>query len=87
MIAVELSFESTNERMAARPAHRQKLEQWHSEGTLVAAGPWSDDSGAMLIFRADKSEVETFMTDDPYFATPGVTITSVRTWNPVVSPT
>ena len=87
MIAVELSFESTNERMAARPAHRQKLEQWHSLGTLVAAGPWSDDSGALLIFRSDRSGVESLMAEDPYFSTPGVSITSVRSWNPVVSPT
>ncbi|MEE9416442.1 MAG: YciI family protein [Acidimicrobiales bacterium] len=87
MIAVELSFMSTDERMAARPAHRKNLERWHREGTLLAAGPWSDDSGALLIFRADESEVEKLMTGDSYFATRGVTVTSIREWSPVVSPT
>lgn len=49
-LVVELAFEATPERLAARPVHRQRLERLHAEGVLFAAGPFADDSGAMWTF-------------------------------------
>ncbi len=86
MICIELSFTDDLARLDARPAHRRRLEQLHTEGVLVAAGPWDDDTGALLVLDIEDSEVDAIIAADPYFATPGVKVESVRTWRPVVGP-
>ena len=84
MICIELSFNADPARLDARPAHRRRLEELHAQGILVAAGPWDDDSGALLVFDIERGEVEAILSADPYFTTPGVRVVSVRTWQPVV---
>jgi uncharacterized protein len=54
-------------RLEVRPQHRVFLEQLRAQGHLVAAGPWSDDSGALIILVAeDVGEVERLLEADPY---------------------
>jgi uncharacterized protein YciI len=86
MIVVELSFTPAEERLAARPGHREVLQRLHRDGELLAAGPWADDSGALLIFAADRSAVERALAEDPYYRTDGVSVVSIRDWSPVVGP-
>lgn len=86
MICIELSFNTDPARLEARPAHRRRLQDQYAQGVLVAAGPWDDDSGALLVFDIEPGEVETILSADPYFTTPGVKVVSVRTWRPVVGP-
>jgi uncharacterized protein YciI len=38
MIVLELAFDDNPARLAARPAHRQRLTALHEDGTLVMAG-------------------------------------------------
>ena len=84
MYAVQLSFSDDTARLALRPAHRETLAGHAADGTLLAAGPWSDDSGALLVFAVDtRDEIDAILADDPYYAAPGVEITSVQEWNPV----
>lgn len=78
MMILELAFTSADERLAARPAHRATLERLHAEGSLVCAGPWADDTGALLVFDADRPHVDRILADDPYYRTPGVTVVGVR---------
>jgi len=84
MFVLELSFDHDQRRLAARPAHRQRLAQLHADGRLLMAGPWHDDSGALLIFRTDQSGMGEIMAADPYYTTPGVTVTALRRWRPIV---
>ncbi|MBO8184174.1 YciI family protein [Streptomyces spirodelae] len=86
MLILELAFADSPERLAARPAHRQRLVELHAEGRLVAAGPWADDSGAALIFDASRTELDAIMAADPYYRTAGVRVVSAREWKPVVAP-
>ena len=58
MLIVELAFTESSERLAARPAHRALLARLHEDGRLIAAGPWANDTGAMLIFDVDSGELE-----------------------------
>ncbi|MPZ83896.1 MAG: hypothetical protein GEV28_27295 [Actinophytocola sp.] len=81
MHVIELRFDDDPRRLAARPAHRERLAALHAEGRLLLAGPWADGSGALLVFRDDPA-VE--LTTDPYYATPGVTVRAVRELLPVV---
>ncbi|MFR0352929.1 YciI family protein [Streptomyces sediminimaris] len=85
MLVVELAFTPAPERLAARPAHRENLTRLRTEGRLLAAGPWSDDTGALLLFAADRDRLEEILDADPYYRrTPGVEVRSVREWTPVV---
>jgi uncharacterized protein len=54
-------------RLAVRTRHRDHLQRLHAAGGLAAAGPWSDDSGAMIVYRArDADAVQTMLAADPY---------------------
>jgi len=86
MICVELSFTDDPARLAARPAHRERLRALHEQGALLLAGPWDDDSGALLVFTVDRTGVDRIMAEDPYFTTAGVDVVSLRTWWPVLGP-
>ncbi|MEU4397039.1 YciI family protein [Micromonospora orduensis] len=85
MFILELSFGAEPDRLAARPAHRERLQALHREGRLAMAGPFSDDSGALLIFDVPDAEaLAAIIAEDPYYRTPGVTVVSQREWSPVV---
>lgn len=84
MMILELAFTASPERLAARPAHRSFLTRLHEEGRLLAAGPWADDSGALLVFDVGPAELERVLDADPYYRTPGVEVAAVREWTPVV---
>jgi uncharacterized protein YciI len=83
MWTIELTFTDEPERLAARAAHRRRLASLHGAGTVRMAGPFSDDRGAMIIVEAsDRKALEVLVAADPYFATPGVTVTQIREWHP-----
>ncbi len=84
MIVLELAFDDSPERLAARPAHRDLLMAMHATGRLVLAGPLADDSGALLVFRASRAEVDELMAADPYYTTSGVRVVALREWLPLV---
>jgi uncharacterized protein YciI len=84
MYVIELAFGDDERRLAARPAQRERLARLHAEGRLALAGPWADDSGALLVFRTDEPGLREIIAADPYYTTPGVTIVSARLWQPFV---
>jgi uncharacterized protein len=82
---IELAFGPEPERLDARPAHRERLQDLHAAGRLVLAGPYADDSGALLIFDvSSESELDGILAADPYYGTPGVTVERREEWNPIV---
>ncbi len=86
MWIVELELRETPERMAARPAHRDRLTGLHERGVVSMAGPLADDSGAVIVFDLpDEEAVRQQLAADPYLTTPGVTLVSVREWKPFVT--
>jgi uncharacterized protein YciI len=85
MFVVELAFTDEQERLVERVAHRDRLQRLRANGTLVMAGPFADDSGALLVFDLpDESALEQVMDDDPYYRTPGVRVVGRREWSPIV---
>jgi uncharacterized protein YciI len=86
MYVVELAFDDDPARLAARPAHRKRLERLHDDGVVLMAGPFSDDSGALLVFDvADDSALQELLDADPYFRAPGVTVVRARQWAPFLT--
>ena len=84
MIAVTLSFSDDPARLELRPRHRELLAEMHEAGLLVAAGPYADQSGALLLFASDDvAEVKTALARDPYYQAPGVQIVTIQPWTVV----
>jgi uncharacterized protein YciI len=70
MYVVELDFADDPRRLDARPAHRERLQALSSQGTLVLAGPWADDAGALLVFDLpSEAALREVMDGDPYYGT------------------
>lgn len=84
MFVVELKFGPETDRLELRPAHRELLKQWHSEGLVRAAGPFEDGAGALLLFDLDDEKaVDDLLAKDPYYSAPGVTVVRRQEWNPL----
>jgi uncharacterized protein YciI len=85
MYAVQLDFSDDTARLDLRPGHRERLARLADEGRLLAAGPWSDESGSLLVFLVDhRDDVDAILAEDPYYSAPGVTVAGVHEWNAVI---
>jgi uncharacterized protein YciI len=69
-----------------RPTHRQYLAGLRERGQLAASGPFTDDSGALIVYEAaSKEEAESFLKADP-FNQAGIFVRyQLRPWNPVIA--
>ena len=67
-----------------RPFHRQYLTTLQERGQLAAAGPFTDDSGALIIYEAETlEEAEALLRADP-FNKNGIFVSyQIRPWKPV----
>ncbi|MGH7172511.1 MAG: YciI family protein [Gemmataceae bacterium] len=68
-----------------RPTHRQYLATLRERGQLAAAGPFTDDSGALIVYEAASAEeAEKLLQGDPFHHN-GIFLSYVlRPWNPVL---
>jgi uncharacterized protein len=84
MYVLELAFDGNHARLDLRPAHRERLARLFEQKVLVMAGPYADDSGALLIFDVpDVAGLARVVADDPYYRAPGVTIVRQQEWTPI----
>ncbi len=83
--AAILTFGNPEQRLAARPAHREYLKELLDSGKLVESGPWVDDTGALIIYEAaDEAEVRALISADPYNSGEIVASMDVKEWNRVM---
>ena len=83
--AAILTFGNTEQRLAARPAHREYLKSLLDSGKLAASGPWVDESGALIIYEAaDETEVRALMAADPYSGGEIVANVEIKEWHQVM---
>ena len=69
-----------------RPVHRQYLASLKEKGQLAASGPFTDDSGALIIYEAaSKEDAEKLLQADPFNAAGIFVKYVVRPWNPVIA--
>ncbi|GAA3212674.1 YciI family protein [Dactylosporangium siamense] len=83
MFLLELAFDGSPDRLALRPAHRERLQALHAAGKVVLAGPYSDESGALLVFDVSAAEFAEIIDADPYYRAPGVSIARRQEWDPI----
>ena len=66
---------------SARPAHRQYADRLMANGKLVTAGPFSDGSGALLIYEADSyDEARDLFLKDPFAMEGAIQSYDIRPW-------
>lgn len=69
-----------------RPVHRNYLAELKAAGQLAASGPFTDDSGALIIYEAaSKQEAEQLLQTDPFCAAGVFLRWQLRPWNPVIA--
>jgi uncharacterized protein YciI len=69
-----------------RPTHRQYLASLIQDRQLAISGPFTDDSGALIVYEANSAEeAEKLLRADP-FCQNGIFVKWVlRPWNPVLA--
>lgn len=88
IFAVNLTFTSdTEQRLATRPTHREYLKTLLDTGKLVESGPFTDDSGALMVYEApDLATAEAQLAADPYTLAGGIIERStINEWNIVMT--
>lgn len=85
MFVVELVFGiNRDERLSVRPAHREYLAELAAARKLAVAGPWANDTGALLIFDiADRAELDQILDADPYTPAKVIAETRIREWSAI----
>ena len=85
--AAIIEYSQDREKIAeTRPVHRQYLAGLRERGQLVASGPFTDDSGALIIYEADSKEAaEALLKGDPFHAAGVFVSWALRPWNPVIA--
>ena len=69
-----------------RPLHRQYLTGLKEKGQLALAGPFTDDSGALIVYEAaTKEDAEKLIKGDPFFANGIFLKWHLRPWNTVMA--
>jgi uncharacterized protein YciI len=86
LIAVILEFSDDNERrLQVRPTHREYLRSLLDAGKLHESGPFTDDSGALLIYDVeDVAEAQQLLANDPYTPAGIIAGVTMREWNRVI---
>lgn len=85
--AVHYSYGPEEQQAQHRPEHRAYLSSLLEQGSLLASGPYTDDSaaGALLIVEAeDSAAVQALLDQDPMMIHGVVTAHEIREWNVVL---
>ena len=84
--AAVIEYSPDNAKIAEiRPAHRQYLAELRDAGRLVLAGPFTDDSGSIIVYEAPSAEeAERLLQADPFYDQRIFMRYQLRPWNPVL---
>lgn len=74
-------------RDETRAGHRSWLSSLLDDGVLKASGPYTDGSGALLVFSAPDAEaLSVILAQDPYAPVSAIDATTITEWTPVYGP-
>jgi uncharacterized protein len=82
---LEQRYVDAERRARERAGHLEYIRALAAQGRLVAAGPWQDDTGSLIVYDVpDEQAARDLHAEDPY-TTGGVTeVVSLRAWKMVV---
>ncbi|MFI6679596.1 YciI family protein [Kribbella sp. NPDC050470] len=87
LYVVQLRFDlaETDRRLEVRPAHREYLNSLKEASKLVAAGPFTDQTGALLVYDvADEAELRDILAKDPYTPANIYELATLAEWQPLL---
>ena len=87
LYAATLTYTDDKDKIQeVRPTHRQYLQSLVDSGRLHESGPFTDDSGALIIYNAaSEAEAREMLANDPFSINGVVTEATVREWKIVMS--
>lgn len=66
-VAAIIEYGNQDAIQSVRPLHREYLGKLHDSGHVHAAGPFENDSGALIIYEVESVEqAEQLFLDDPF---------------------
>lgn len=69
-----------------RPIHREYLKTLLDSGKLHESGPFTDDSGALIIYNAEsEAEAQELLGNDPFSKNGVIIDATVKEWKIVMS--
>ncbi len=82
-----LTYTDDAEKIAqVRPTHREYLKTLLDSGKLHESGPFTDDSGALIIYIADsEADARELLANDPFSINGIITDATVKEWKVVMS--
>jgi uncharacterized protein len=67
-----------------RPQHREYLGELHSEGKIWASGPFTDDSGALIVYEVESEQgAKSLIENDPFHEAGIFASYAIKPWNQV----
>ena len=70
---------------SVRPAHREYLGKLRSEGKIAMSGPFTDDSGALIVYEAGSlDEARELLEADPFRKAGVFQSYQLKEWNQVI---
>jgi uncharacterized protein YciI len=84
-VAILTFADNESTRLAIRPKHREYLRGLFNQGKLAASGPFTDDTGALIIYEAaDEAEARALIAADPYTPAGVVADLKLKEWKQVL---
>ena len=87
LFAVEYTYSPTtsSDRDTHRPGHRAWLSGLVDQGIVRSSGPYTDGSGALILFEvADRGAIEARLTEDPFAKAALIESVRINEWAPVM---
>lgn len=87
LFAATLTYVDDAERIAkVRPTHREYLQTLLDDGKLHESGPFTDDSGALIVYSADsEAEAKELLANDPFTTGGVIAQATLKEWKVVFS--
>ncbi len=84
LFATVFRYENKEKIPEIRPSHREYLAKLHGEGKLHAAGPFTDDSGSLIIYEVEtEQEAKELIEADPFHEAGIFASYAIKPWKQV----
>ena len=82
--AAVFRYENKDKIPEVRPKHREYLGKLHEEGKIWASGPFTDDSGSLIIYEVEtEEEARQLIEEDPFHEAGVFASYAIKPWNRV----
>ena len=82
--AAVFRYDNKDKIPEVRPKHREYLSKLHEEGKLWTAGPFTDDSGSLIVYEVETEQEPTALIENDPFHDAGIFASyAIKPWKQV----